>query len=59
MALKTTEQYDESRRNMNLKVYQPGELVKNSVDNPIIRPSIKMLEMIALSNGYFRGNRRP
>jgi 4-hydroxybutyryl-CoA dehydratase/vinylacetyl-CoA-Delta-isomerase len=29
MALKTAEQYEESLRKMNLKVYLLGELVKN------------------------------
>jgi len=32
--------YIESLRNRNLKVYLFGELVKEPVDHPIIRPSI-------------------
>ena len=39
MALKTTEEYLESIRRLNLPVYVMGERVKN-VDHPIIRPSI-------------------
>src|SRR5208283_4863731 len=45
MALKTAEQYEESLRKMNLKVYLLGELVKNPVDNPIIRPSMNSVKM--------------
>jgi 4-hydroxybutyryl-CoA dehydratase/vinylacetyl-CoA-Delta-isomerase len=33
-------QYEESLRKLNLKVYMFGELVKNVVDDPIIRPSM-------------------
>ena len=36
MALKTPEQYEESLRKMNFKIYMMGELVKNPVDNPIM-----------------------
>ncbi|MEN6423058.1 MAG: 4-hydroxyphenylacetate 3-hydroxylase family protein [Smithella sp.] len=45
MALKTAEQYEESLRKMNLKVYLLGELVKSPVDNPIIRPSMNSVKM--------------
>ena len=40
MALKSKEQYIESLRKLNLKVYMFGELVDNVVDHPIIRPSL-------------------
>jgi 4-hydroxybutyryl-CoA dehydratase/vinylacetyl-CoA-Delta-isomerase len=40
MALKTPEQYEESLRKLNLKVYLQGELVESPVDHPIIRPSM-------------------
>ena len=40
MALMTKDQYIESLRKLNLKVYLFGELVENPVDNPIIRPSL-------------------
>ena len=45
MALKTPEQYEESLRKMNFKVYLLGELVKNVVDHPIIRPSMNSVKM--------------
>jgi len=45
MALKTPEQYEESLRKMNFKVYLMGELVKNVVDHPIIRPSMNSVKM--------------
>jgi len=44
MTLKTAEQYEESLRKMNFKVYLLGELVKNPVDNPIIRPSMNSVK---------------
>ena len=40
MAIETGEDYINSLRNRNLKVYLFGELIKEPVDNPIIRPSI-------------------
>ncbi|HQF32307.1 MAG TPA: 4-hydroxyphenylacetate 3-hydroxylase family protein [Petrotogaceae bacterium] len=40
MALMTPEQYVESLRKLNLKVYLFGELIENPVDHPIIRPSL-------------------
>jgi len=45
MALKTADQYEESLRKMNLKVYLLGELVKNPVDHPIIKPSMNSVKM--------------
>jgi 4-hydroxybutyryl-CoA dehydratase/vinylacetyl-CoA-Delta-isomerase len=45
MALKTAAQYEESLRKLNFKVYLQGELVKNPVDNPIIRPSMNSVKM--------------
>ena len=38
--IRSGEDYIESLRNRNLKVYLFGELVKEPVDHPIIRPSI-------------------
>lgn len=45
MALMTKEQYIESLRKMNLKVYMFGELVECPVDHPVIRPSLNSLAM--------------
>ncbi len=45
MALKTAAQYEESLRKLNFKVYLQGELVKNPVDHPIIRPSMNSVKM--------------
>ncbi len=45
MALMTPEQYEESLRRMNFKVYLMGERVENPVDNPIIRPSMNSVKM--------------
>jgi len=44
MALKTPEQYEESLRKLNLKVFMFGEEVKNLVDHPIIRPSLNSVK---------------
>ena len=44
MALKTPEQYEESLRKLNLKVYLQGELVECPVDHPIIRPSMNSVK---------------
>lgn len=41
----TKEQYIESLRKMNLKVYLMGELVENPVDHPMIRPSMNSVAM--------------
>lgn len=40
MALMTKEQYIESLRKINFNVYMFGKKVKNTVDDPIIRPSL-------------------
>ena len=45
MALKTPEQYEESLRKMNFKIYLMGERVENPVDHPIIRPSMNSVKM--------------
>lgn len=45
MALKTREEYIESLRKLNLKVYLMGELVENPVDHPMIRPSLNSVAM--------------
>ncbi len=44
MSMKTPEQYEESLRKLNLKVYLQGELVENVVDHPIIRPSMNSVK---------------
>ena len=45
MALKTAQQYEESLRKLNFKVYLQGELVKSPVDHPMIRPSMNSVKM--------------
>ncbi|HTY25664.1 MAG TPA: 4-hydroxyphenylacetate 3-hydroxylase family protein [Desulfomonilaceae bacterium] len=45
MALKTAEQYEESLRKLNLKIYLLGELVADPVNHPIIRPSMNSVKM--------------
>lgn len=40
MSMMTKEQYEESLRKLDLKVYLFGELIENPVDHPIIRPSM-------------------
>jgi len=45
IVLKTPEKYEESLRKMNFKIYLMGELVKNPVDHPIIRPSMNSVKM--------------
>ena len=40
MPINNGQEYIESLRNRNLKVYLFGELVKEPVDHPMIRPSI-------------------
>ncbi|MFX1236105.1 MAG: 4-hydroxyphenylacetate 3-hydroxylase family protein [Promethearchaeota archaeon] len=39
-SIRSAEEYVESLRNRKIKLYLSGELVKNIVDHPIIRPSI-------------------
>ncbi len=41
----TREQYIESLRKLNLKVYLFGELIDNPVDHPMIRPSMNSVAM--------------
>lgn len=45
MALMTGEQYIESIRKLNLKIYMFGEKIENPVDNPILRPSLNSVRM--------------
>ncbi|MDR3569049.1 MAG: 4-hydroxyphenylacetate 3-hydroxylase family protein [Syntrophobacteraceae bacterium] len=45
MALKTAQQYEDSLRKLNLKVYLLGERIDNPVDHPIIRPSMNSVKM--------------
>lgn len=45
MTLKTAQQYEDSLRELKLKVYLQGELVDNPVDHPIIRPSMNSVKM--------------
>lgn len=45
MAIKTREEYIQSLREMDIKVYMFGELVENPVDHPIIRPSLNSVAM--------------
>ncbi len=45
MALMTRDEYIESLRKLNIKVYLFGELVENPVDHPVIRPSLNSLAM--------------
>lgn len=42
--MKTAAQYEESLRQLKLKVYLQGELVENPVDHPIIRPSMNSVK---------------
>ena len=44
MALMTGEQYVESIRKMNMRVYLFGERIENPVDNPILRPSLNSVK---------------
>ncbi|MDQ5987265.1 MAG: 4-hydroxybutyryl-CoA dehydratase/vinylacetyl-CoA-Delta-isomerase [Syntrophus sp. SKADARSKE-3] len=44
MALKTPKEYEDSLRKMNFKIYLMGELVKDPVDHPIIRPSMNSVK---------------
>ena len=44
MAMKTAQQYEDSLRALNFKVYLQGELVENPVDHPIIRPSMNSVK---------------
>jgi 4-hydroxybutyryl-CoA dehydratase/vinylacetyl-CoA-Delta-isomerase len=44
MTLMTGEQYVESIRKMNMRIYMFGEKVDNPVDNPILRPSLNSVK---------------
>ncbi|MDD5168483.1 MAG: 4-hydroxyphenylacetate 3-hydroxylase N-terminal domain-containing protein, partial [Syntrophales bacterium] len=44
MALKTPEEYEDSLRRMKFKIYLMGELVKDPVDHPMIRPSMNSVK---------------
>ena len=44
MPMMTPEQYEASLRKMNFKVYLQGERVENTVDHPIIRPSMNSVK---------------
>ena len=44
MAMMTGNQYEESLRKMNFKVYLQGEKIQNPVDHPIIRPSMNAVK---------------
>ena len=52
--IKTSEDYINSLRNRNLKVYLFGELVENIVEHPMIRPSIN-----AVAETYDLAEREP
>ena len=43
--MKTREEYVESLRKLNLKVYFMGERIHNPVDHPVIRPSLNSIAM--------------
>ena len=45
MPLMTKEQYIESLKKLNLKVYMFGKPVKNIIDDPIIRPSLNSVAL--------------
>lgn len=44
MALMTGEQYLESIKKMNMQIYMFGEKIENSIDNPILRPSLNSVK---------------
>lgn len=45
MALMTGEQYIESIRNLNMRVYMFGKKIESPVDDPILRPSLNSVRM--------------
>ena len=45
MALMTPQEYIESLRKLNTRVYMFGEKIENWVDHPMIRPSINCVAM--------------
>lgn len=44
MALMTGEQYIQSIREMNMQIYMFGKKIGNSIDNPILRPSLNSVK---------------
>jgi len=46
--IRTGEEYIDSLKGRNLKVYLFGELVKEPVDHPIIRPSINAVAKLMI-----------
>ncbi len=44
MALMTGEQYLESIKKMNMQIYMFGEKIENSINNPILRPSLNSVK---------------
>ena len=53
-ALKTADDYIDSRRGRNLDVYLLGERIKEPVDHPIVRPSIN-----AMAESYVLADEAP
>ena len=53
-ALKTADDYIDSRRGRNLDVYLLGERIKEPVDHPIVRPSIN-----AMAESYILADEDP
>ena len=45
MAMMTGQQYEDSLRKLNFKVYMFGKRVENVVDDPIIRPSMEAVKL--------------
>jgi len=45
MALMTGKEYVESMKKLNMKVYMNGELVKDTINHPMIRPSLNSVIM--------------
>ena len=45
MPMKTADEYVESLRRLNPRVFVQGELVENYVDHPLLRPAIKTLAL--------------
>ncbi len=43
--MKTAQQYEDSLRQLHMKVYFQGELISNPVDHPLIRPSMNSVKM--------------
>ncbi len=43
--MKTAQQYEDSLRQLHMKVYFQGELISNPVDHPIIKPSMNSVKM--------------